>query len=189
MPLNVRPVGLVVALSAAALAFGRSDGRATTSIDPVAEVSLVRADLDTYDDARLMRDLRDELNDVLAEVEDDDTDAETLASLILDALGDAGDTGYETDITLEDLVAEMAEAGTSLEEVIAEALTSGVGAAGASAATHAIAMITQASRAVGVEMQSDHPRTAPKLERTARGLLQTVRRRTSGDRSSGTSGV
>lgn len=187
--IDVRGVGLIVALSAAALAFSRSDVRATTGPDPVTDERVVLSDLDTYDDARLMRDLRDELNDVLEEVEDDDTDNETLASLMLDALGDDGDTGYETDITLEDLEAEMEEAGTSLEEVIAQALGGGVSDAGAAASTRAVPMIIRAGREVGIEMQSDHPRTASKLDRGVRGIRDGVRRRNPGERSSGTSGV
>ncbi len=186
MQLNLRSVCLVFALSAAALAFGRSDVRATSG--PVAGVSVVRSDLDTYDDARLMRDLRDELNDVLEEVEDDDADLETLAELILDAFGDDGDTGAETDISLEDLEAEMEEAGTSLEQVIAGALGMGVSDAGGSGSTHTVPMIIRASREVGVEMQSDHPRTRPLLERTAVRARNAVRQARS-ESASGTSGV
>lgn len=188
MQLNVRKVGLVVALAATALAFGRSLGRATVVLGPVADVSAVRSDLDTYDDARLMRDLRDELNDVLEQVEDDDADLETLAELILDAFGDDGDTGAETDISLEDLEAEMAEAGTSLEAVIAGALGMGVSDAGGSVSTHTVPMIIRASREVGVEMQSDHPRTRPLLERVAVRARNTVRQAKSA-LASGTSGV
>lgn len=188
MQRNVRSVGLVVALSAVALAFGRSDVRATSALGPAADVRVVRSDLDTYDDARLMRDLRDELNDVLEEVEDDDADLETLAGLILDAFGDDGDTGAETDISLEDLEAEMEEAETSLEAVIAGALGIGVSDAGGSVSTHAVPMLIRASRGVGVEMQSDHPRTRTLLERTAVRTRNTVRQ-AKGELASGTSGV
>lgn len=188
MQRNVRSVGLVVALSAAALVFGRSDVRATITRGPVADESVVRSDLDTYDDARLMRDLRDELNDVLEEVEDDDADLETLAGLILDAFGDDGDTGAETDISLQDLEAEMKEAETTLEEVIAGALGMGVSDAGGSVSTHAVPILIRASRGVGVEMQSDHPRTRTLLERTAVRTRNTVRQAKS-ELARGTSGV
>jgi hypothetical protein len=81
-------------------------------------------DLDSYSDEQLQRDLSDELDDIYAQLEDPDGeyDLDVLRTAILDALGDDGDEGYEQEIDLADLNAEMEEAGTTLGDVVDEAL-------------------------------------------------------------------
>jgi len=81
-------------------------------------------DLDSYPDSILERDLSDELDDIYTQVDDPDGeyDLDVLKAHILDALGDNGDEGFETEIDLADLNEEMEEAGTSLEDVVDEAL-------------------------------------------------------------------
>ena len=64
----------------------------------------------------------------------------------------------------------------------------GVSDAGGSVSTHAVPILIRASRGVGVEMQSDHPRTRTLLERTAVRTRNTVRQAKS-ELARGTSGV
>lgn len=79
-------------------------------------------DLDRMSDAQLLRDLIDEIDDIL---EDDDpneiVDGETVAD-VLDALDDDGDTGDESEIDFADLVAEMDEVQTTVQSVVEGAL-------------------------------------------------------------------
>ena len=80
-------------------------------------------DLDSFSDAQLDRDLQDELDDVLEDhAPGDVADVATMQAEIIEALSDDGDTGAEAEITLADLRAEMEEAGTSVEEVVHDAL-------------------------------------------------------------------
>jgi hypothetical protein len=80
-------------------------------------------DLDSFDDARLDRDLEAELDDIY---EDFAPEARValgeLEEAILEALSDEGDDGIEDDISLEDLEAEMREAGTTLEDCVERGL-------------------------------------------------------------------
>lgn len=81
-------------------------------------------DLDSYTDAQLKRDLDDELDDIYQKLGDPDGeyDLTDLKEDILAALGDDGDEGNEDDIDLADLNDEMSEAGTTLEDVVDDAL-------------------------------------------------------------------
>jgi hypothetical protein len=92
----------------------------------IAAKSQVRSphDLDSYTDAQLERDLLDELDDIYAELGDPDGeyDLDVLKADIMDALGDAGDEGYEDEIDMADLVDQMSEDSTTVEDVVDEAL-------------------------------------------------------------------
>lgn len=83
-------------------------------------------DLDSYSDEQLQTDLTDELDDIYAELGDPNAQyaLDDLNTAILDALGDEGDEGdeEEMEIDLADLNAEMEEAGTTLDDVVDEAL-------------------------------------------------------------------
>jgi hypothetical protein len=79
-------------------------------------------DLDGLSEAQLLRDLIDEIDDILDghdpnEVVDEDTVAE-----VVEALEDDGDSGAEAEIDFEDLVAEMNEAQTTVQDVVEGAL-------------------------------------------------------------------
>ena len=80
-------------------------------------------DPDQLSDAQLMNCLNDELDDVF---EDHDPDAsyslQDLHDSIIDALDDEGDTDAELELSLAGLEADMAEAGTSIEAVVNDAL-------------------------------------------------------------------
>lgn len=84
-------------------------------------------DLDLYSDARLQKDLYDELDDILVsqsgQMEPDaEYSVEELHTAILDALSDQGDEGLENEIDKADLDMEMEEANTTVEDVLNEAL-------------------------------------------------------------------
>ena len=83
-------------------------------------------DLDTIDDATLLRLLEAELDDIYTMFDDPDSEVplSDLRDAMLDALGDEGDAGDadEEEITFEELTEEMAEADTSLAEVLDGAL-------------------------------------------------------------------
>ena len=83
----------------------------------------LRADLDSFTDEQLDRDLQDELDDVFENHRPDDVgDVETMQRELLEALSDDGDEGAETEISLADLEAEMQESGTSVADVVHDAL-------------------------------------------------------------------
>jgi hypothetical protein len=83
----------------------------------------VRSDLDAFTDAQLDRDLQDELDDVFEDHGADEVaDVATIQADLMEALSDAGDEGHEAEISFADLEAEMQEAGTSIEEVVHDAL-------------------------------------------------------------------
>lgn len=111
MPRRLFQLGLVACFAGAGLA--AAEARAH---DP--------RNLDEYSTAQLQRDLEDELDDIYAELDDPDAEynLDVLREDILDALGNGGDEGYESEIDLADLEAEMEEAETSLEDVVDEAL-------------------------------------------------------------------
>ncbi|HEY7685856.1 MAG TPA: hypothetical protein VH833_07095 [Gemmatimonadales bacterium] len=103
-------LSMIVLVAGVGLALVQPRGRATD-------------DLDSYTDEQLQRDLTDELDDIYAQADaDGEYDLDVLRTAILDALGDAGDEGYEDEIDLADLNQEMEEAGTTLEDVVDEAL-------------------------------------------------------------------
>ncbi len=84
---------------------------------------VVHTDLDAFSDAQLDRDLQDELDDVFEDhAPDEVADVATIQADLLEALSDDGDVGAEAEISLADLRAEMEEAGTSIEEVVHDAL-------------------------------------------------------------------
>jgi hypothetical protein len=82
-------------------------------------------DLDGLDDARFLRDLEAELDDIYAQFpRDAEVPLEDLKDAILTALEDTGDAGdaAEEEISFDELEAEMEEADTTLEDVIDDAL-------------------------------------------------------------------
>jgi hypothetical protein len=79
-------------------------------------------DLDTFSDAELMTDLIDEIDDILEGHDPDEIVDEEAVQDVLDALNDGGDTGDESEIDFEDLVAEMDEAQTTVQDVVEGAL-------------------------------------------------------------------
>ena len=84
-------------------------------------------DLDLYKEARLQKNLNDELDDILVseggQMEPDASySIEELRTAILDALSDQGDEGLENEIDRADLDMEMKEAKTTVEAVLDEAL-------------------------------------------------------------------
>jgi hypothetical protein len=83
------------------------------------------SDLDELDDATLERDLEAELDDIYDLLDEDaEYPLAQLKAAMLTALGDEGDAGDEDEeeITLAELEQEMAEADTSLEQVVDDAL-------------------------------------------------------------------
>lgn len=131
---------------------------ASVSMLTAAAPSTSRADLDTYTDARLYRDLGDELNDILEGLEDDDeVSLDELPGAILDALSDDGDSGFELDIRLADLEDEMEEAGTDLETVIAESLE------------------RSAQGFASRGPQTKHPRTVKRLQSVTGSIVGAIR--------------
>jgi hypothetical protein len=83
----------------------------------------MQTDLDSFSDAQLLRDLRDELDDILEGHDpNENVDPEDLYDEVMDAIGNEGDEGdpEEAEIDLEDLEAEMEEAGTCVEDVVSE---------------------------------------------------------------------
>ena len=107
-------IGVVMLVAGAGLALSRGTTRRSH-------------DLDSYTDAQLERDLRAELDDLLAPEGDlDPNKAYPVAELeehIMDALSDEGDDDEaEEEIDFEDLTDEMAEAGTTTEACITEAV-------------------------------------------------------------------
>jgi hypothetical protein len=80
-------------------------------------------DLDAFTDARLDRDLEAELDDIYEDLDPDETESlDDLRDAILSALSDDGDDGVETEISEEDLEAEMQEAGTTLQACVGRGL-------------------------------------------------------------------
>ena len=110
-------LSMVVLLAGAGLALVQSRVQPRVQTD---------RDLDAYSDEQLETDLADELDDIFAELGDPDAQyaLDDLKTAILDALGDEGDEGdeEEMEIDLADLNAEMEEAGTTLDDVVDEAL-------------------------------------------------------------------
>ncbi len=160
-------LGLVVLAASVGLALAQSRIQATH-------------DLDTYTDEQLQRDLTDELDDIYDQVDaDGDYDLDVLRTAILDALGDDGDEGYEQEIDLADLNEEMAEAGTTLEDVVDEALARAdelASRTGSSSWTIVQATLSGRSRNV----QSQDRRTKPKVAideapRTIRGYVRKAK--------------
>ena len=138
-------------------------------------------DLDSYSDEQLQTDLTDELDDIYAELDDPDGeyDLDVLKADILDALGDEGDEGdaEEMEIDLADLNEEMAEAGTTLEDVVDEALARADELAarrGSSSRTIVQATFSGRSR----NAQSQDRRTKPKvaIDQTARAVRGYIRK-------------
>ncbi|MCC7052067.1 MAG: hypothetical protein IT355_02290 [Gemmatimonadaceae bacterium] len=85
--------------------------------------AITRTDLDAFSDARLERDLEDELDDVFEDHNPGDVgDVAEIQEAIMEALADAGDEGAEAEISLADLEAEMDEDGTDVAEVVHEAI-------------------------------------------------------------------
>jgi len=83
----------------------------------------LRTDLDSFTDEQLDRDLQDELDDVFENHQPEDAgDIETMQRELMEALSDADDEGAEMEISLADLEAEMQEAGTSVADVVHDAL-------------------------------------------------------------------
>lgn len=157
-------LGLVVLTAGVALALAQSRVQATD-------------DLDSYSDEQLQRDLTDELDDIYAQVDaDGEYDLDVLRTAILDALGDDGDEGYEEEIDLADLNQEMEEAGTTLEDVVDEALARADELAlrkGSSSWT-----IVQAGfSGLGFHAQGHDRRTKSKVatDQTAKGLRAAIR--------------
>ena len=80
-------------------------------------------DLDWMTPADIERDLRDEVDDIMeGHTPGELVEVDELFSEIVEALGDDGDTGYETAINMEDLVEEFAEAGTCVNAVVQRVL-------------------------------------------------------------------
>ncbi len=82
-------------------------------------------DLDRLDDATLARGLVAEMDDIYEDMAPDgDYPLDDLKAALLDALGDEGDEDdeLEQEITLKALEAEMAEADTTLDDVLDRAL-------------------------------------------------------------------
>lgn len=79
-------------------------------------------DLDGLSEAQLLRDLIDEIDDIIDGHDPDEiVDGDTVEEVIV-ALHDDGDSGDEAVIDFEDIEAEMEEADASLEEIIEGAL-------------------------------------------------------------------
>jgi hypothetical protein len=80
-------------------------------------------DLDSYTDAQLKRDLDAELDDIYKKLGDPNGEynLDALKTDILEALDDNGE-GAEDEIDIADLNDEMTEAGTTLEDVVDDAL-------------------------------------------------------------------
>jgi len=82
-----------------------------------------RTDLDSFSDQQLDRDLQDELDDVFENHQPEDVgNVEAMQREFMEALADDGDEGAEMEISLADLEAEMQEAGTSVADVVHDAL-------------------------------------------------------------------
>lgn len=79
-------------------------------------------DLDRMSEAQLLRDLVDEIDDILVGHDPDEIVDEETVGDVMEALRDDGDAGDESEIDFEDLVAEMNEAHTNLQAVVEEAL-------------------------------------------------------------------
>lgn len=79
-------------------------------------------DLDGMSDAQLLRDLIDEIDDILEGHDPDEIVDEDTVGEVLDALGDDDDTGAESEIDFADLVAEMNEVQTTVQDVVEGAL-------------------------------------------------------------------
>lgn len=82
-----------------------------------------QTDLDTFSDTQLLRDLRDELDDILEGRDpNENVAADELFDEVMVAIDDAGDDGdpEESEISLTDLENEMEEAGTCVEDVVRE---------------------------------------------------------------------
>lgn len=79
-------------------------------------------DLDQMSEEQLLRYLIDEVDDILEGRDPDEVvDGETVAEVI-EALGDDGDTGDESEMDFAELVAEMDEADTTVQAVVEGAL-------------------------------------------------------------------
>ena len=81
-------------------------------------------DLDDYNDARLSKDLYDELDDIYQNGLQPNSrySLEVCKEMMMDALSDDGDTGSENEIDETDLESEMEEAGTNLEDAVEQGL-------------------------------------------------------------------
>ncbi|MBC7898353.1 MAG: hypothetical protein H7066_23230 [Cytophagaceae bacterium] len=104
-------IAVVVLLAGAGLALARGSDRRVS-------------DLDALSDAELTADLTAELDDILEHLEpNQEYPVAQLREEILDALSDEGDEGEEEEeIDFEDLDEEMAEAGTTTDACVANAV-------------------------------------------------------------------
>ena len=145
-----------------------------------ADPTAARADLDSFEPGRLERDLQDELDDIFEFYDpDEDVTPEVMFDEIMVALGDEGDylDPEENEISLQDLRDEIEELGdgTTLEDVVMEAL--GVGqadaggpASGALTTPFAVGPDTTPS---WVWTETAEPRTVG-VSRTGRALVTNV---------------
>jgi hypothetical protein len=135
-------------------------GPETNALSARAELT----DLDDLPDAQLLRDLIDEIDDILDGHDPDEiVDDETVGEVIV-ALHDEGDSGDEAVIDFEDLEAEMVEAGMSLEDIVESALE--VAAAGGRRGTFMVAARNAAP-----------PRRKEAPSRVARALVMAIKSR------------
>ncbi len=137
-------------------------------------------DLDSYSDEQLERDLSDELDDI-AQMGDSDGeyDLDVLKDDILIALGDEGDEGDEEEIDLADLNEEMAEAGTTLEDAVDEALARADELASRRGSpSWTIFQARSSVNGLGLNAQSRDRRTKPRvaIDQTARTVRAYIRK-------------
>ncbi|MEO8139009.1 MAG: hypothetical protein ABI742_05145 [Gemmatimonadota bacterium] len=132
-------------------------------------------DLDSYSDAQLKRDLDDELDDIYAELGDADGEynLDVLKEDILAALGDDGDSGYEDEIDYADLEDEMKEDGTTLEDVVDDALAKAdeLGSAGAP-----VSLFHYASFSATAQKRDKSTTAAIAVRETERAIIFNIRR-------------
>ena len=121
-------------------------------------------DLDGMSDAQLLRDLIDEVDDILEGHDPDDIVDEDTVGEVLDALGDDGDTGAELEINFADLVAEMNEVPTTVQAVVEGALEVRLGGG-------RVSEFTVAARSLAPPRRIEAP------SRVARALLMAIRSR------------
>jgi hypothetical protein len=111
-------IGRLAAFAALALLIGARPLPDNTTVAPS-----LRTDLDSFSDARLLRDLQDELDDILEGHDpNEDVSPDELYDEVMLSVGDEGDEQdpEESEISLADLEAEMEEADTCVEDVVRE---------------------------------------------------------------------
>lgn len=81
-------------------------------------------DLDAYSDTQLSRDLNDELDDIyqMGLQPNSRYSLDVCKNMMMEALSDDGDAGYENEIDYSDLETEMEEADTDLEDEVVQGL-------------------------------------------------------------------